>query len=177
MEVVEGDSGEQVEWTVVGEEAGPSGPLLVAMQPGVDVPAVEVVVVTEGNGGQPEVQGGDIQVIDDGTGQYVSVGAVEEVKEEATVEEIVEMVANEAKQAMLMQQTSRTSGTRGRRSAGGRRSQAAQSRQESSSSDSDDDSSSEEERTPHRKKPKKRDFAHRCVVKNVAVKQWHCLHG
>ncbi len=149
MEATETDSTQIVEWTVVPDESGPSGPLLVAMQPGVDVPAsVEVVVMTENN--EQEVHGGDIQtVIDDGTGQYVSVGAVEEVKEE-TVEEIVELITSDNKGVSVPGRGGRT------------RSQSQQqtSAPSSSSSESGEESSSDDEQ-PSRKRPKKRDFAHR----------------
>ena len=74
-------------------------PLLVAMQPGSDMPSVEhveVVVVTESADGQVTeeiVSASDIQtVVTTDTGQFVSVGAVEEVEEEGQKEQVVQEI-------------------------------------------------------------------------------------
>ena len=153
MEESEVDSGQSISWTIVQNQEGTGelmdGPLLVAMQPGVDVPAVEaveVVVVTE-NG--EEAQDSDIQtVVDANTGEIVAIGAIEEVEEERLLE-AAEYGASDNKGVVM-----------------------CRSRHSTSESDSDDESSgSDSDSDSHRKKPKQRDFAYRSVF----VSLYYCL--
>lgn len=143
MDESEADSSQNLSWQVVqtqemnGEQM--DGPLLVAMQPGSDVPdveAVEVVVMTE-NG--QEVTENEIQtVVDANTGEIVAIGAIEEVHEERFLEDAEYIAPSDNKGGL------------------GERNVA------SSSDSSDDDSSdSEEEEEPRRKRPKQREFAYR----------------
>ena len=151
MEGGEGDSGVKADPGTEdgGLEAQESqdGPLLVAMQPGVDVPAVEVVVVTAEDA-QQLMQGGEIQtVVDSETGQVVTVAAVEEVQVGEGAEEVVGPA--EPRDLTFL---------------GDNKGILPQPRVGSDSSDDLDSSSSEEEEPPPprpKKIPKKREFAYR----------------
>ena len=157
MEGGEGDSGVKAnpgtEEGIVEAQETTGGPLLVAMQPGVDVPdvpaAVEVVVVTAEDA-QQLMQGGEIQtVVDSETGQVVTVAAVEEVHVGEGAEEVVGATEQDLK---LL---------------GDNKGVLAQPRVAGNSDSSDDldSSSSEEEEVQQSSKPrripKKREFSYR----------------
>ena len=149
MEESEVDSGQTVSWQVVqnqelnGDQM--EGPLLVAMQPGSDVPAVEaveVVVMTE-NG--EEITENEIQtVVDANTGEIVAIGAIEEVQEEHMLEAAEYLPPSDNKGVV-----------------------AGNGGQSSSDSSDDDSSESESEEDSRRKKPKQRDFAYRYLLHNL----------
>ena len=152
MEDAEGDSGVKTDPGT--EDGGPEaqenqdGPLLVAMQPGVDVPAAVEVVVVTAEDAQQLMQGGEIQtVVDSETGQVVTVAAVEEVQVGEGAEEVVGSA--EPRDLTFL---------------GDNKGILPQPRVGSDSSDDLDSSSSEEEEPPPprpKKIPKKREFAYR----------------
>ena len=169
MAAPEADSEQEVHWTVVSNEEGQCEPLLVAMQPGVDEPAVEVVVETVTG---EQVQDGGTQVSLHDENGHISVGAMEEVKGDFS-DEAVESV----EPTIEIKMETEVTGKRIRRPkyrspspdfvpspprrGGGVR--PSKRRRESSSSGSDSDSSSDDEDESHQtpKKPKKREFAYR----------------
>ena len=121
-------------------------PLLVAMQPGIDVPSVEiqeVVVLPDGNeANQAELH--HAVHVDASTGHVVAVGAVEEVNDET------EVFSRQFSVSDIKASTGRTARPRKESTSSG------DSESEGSSSDDDD-------RPSQKKTPKKRDFAHRLV--------------
>ncbi len=152
----QGDEGTEIN---AGEaEQSSEGPLLVAMQPGSEVPQpVEVVVVTAEDA-QQLIEGGEIQtVVDTETGQIVTVAAVEEVAqglEQHQHQGHGEYTEQGALPAAAF--TPLPSDIKGVTAEPGR---AA-----SDSSDDLDSSSEEEVEMPKPKKiPKKREFAYRYV--------------
>ncbi len=156
MSSQEADSDVKAEIGTEGEQAeggeNSDGPLLVAMQPGTDVPAALEVVVVTAEDAQQLMQGGEIQtVVDSQTGQVVTVAAVEEVQGTEGGEEVVAQEGTEDP-TMVKFSLSDNEGV------------VAQARtQGSDSSDDLDSSSSEEEPPPSRPKktPKPREFAYR----------------
>ncbi len=157
-----GDGDNVVKMDIEGEgkgEEGTDAPLLVAMQPGPDMPPdpVEVVVVTAEDA-QQLMQGGEIQTImDRDTGQVVTVAAVEEVQGEGggAVEQYTEADMHQMPPGVLRINLSDNLVEHG---------VVAQARPPGNSDSSDDlDSSSSEEEAPPKpkKEPKKREYARR----------------
>ena len=191
-------TGEGIEWTITqneennGEEVeAQEGPVFVAMQPGVDIPAgvevQEVVIVAEGSETVQEV---GQQIVTQTQHVALPVGAIEEIvqtpreptKIRIKKRSIGQYVANNAfdgtsSLSMSFEASSmsmsKPSPFRGRPKGSKNtifnrpppivRPPPVQIKQESQSSSdsSDDDSDDDEEDGPPRKKPKPREFAHR----------------
>lgn len=174
MEVEETEEVETVEWTVGETEEvqceTADGPLMVAMQPGVDVSAVEVVVVTES--GDPDNQDGDFPGLDE-QAHIVSlhaVGAMEEVKEDPDPGEDLsewkpstERLKTRRSGTRPIKPTSRLSPSLppARTPSGKIRMLKRPRKQSTSSSDSGDSDDSGDEPPQPKRRPKKRDFAYR----------------
>ena len=151
----QGDEGTELNSGEAGQTS--DGPLLVAMQPGSEVPQpVEVVVVTAEDA-QQLIEGGEIQtVVDTETGQIVTVAAVEEVAQGIDHQQHQGGHGEYTEQGTLPATafTPLPSDIKGVAAEPGR---AA-----SDSSDDLDSSSEEEVEVPKPKKvPKKREFAYR----------------
>ena len=176
MEGDEGDNESQGQWTIEkevkieeGEEIGSNeGPLLVAMQPGTDVPAVdhvEVVVMTNEHGEEEVVTTQDfVNLIEDRTGEVFSVGAVEEVTEEH-IKEVVRRVLSDNNKVQTpphpppQQHHHHQRASAPRPNKGKKRKLLAEP--SSSESSLDEDSDSEDETPRAKKTPKKREFSYR----------------
>lgn len=166
------DTGQPVHWTVVHnaqsgddqvEVVNDQAPLLVAMQPGVDVPAVEigeVVVVTEGTE-VVESQGGGT---DGGNANYMQVATVEEVVEAAPYGRgnVIEVGAFQegdiARCVAAAESRVKAARPKGRVAVA-----KAPPPSSSSESESEDSSDQSDNGSGLRKKPKKREFAHRYI--------------
>ena len=171
------DTGQPVQWTVVHNTQGgddhvevvndESGPLLVAMQPGVDVPAVEigeVVVVTEGTE-VVESQGGET---DGGNASYMHVSTVEEVVESVFCGRGNTVEVGTYQEGDIARKEYRVAPAETRVKAARPKGRLAVAKapppSSSSESESEDSSDQSDNGSGIRKKPKKREFAHRYII-------------